>query len=84
MEHAGMKKPAPSPSCEGGCVTCQDVNSSLKSSSFVSVNSACFASEDTKLKRAYESAMSHNVVIVAGSLLNLMFPTQTSEMLAEF
>lgn len=79
-----MKKPAPHRVVKEGVLPSQDVNSSLKSSSFISVNSACFASEDTKLKRAYESAMSHNVVIVAGSLLNLMFPTQTSEMLAEF
>ena len=79
-----MKKPAPHRIVKEGVLTYQDVNSSLKSSSFISVNSTCFASEDTKLKRAYESAVSHNVVIVAGSLLNLMFPTLTSEMLAEF
>ena len=84
MEHAGMKKPAPHRVVKEGVLPYQDVNSSLKSSSFISVNSTCFASEDTKLKRAYESAVSHNVVIVAGSLLNLMFPTLTSEMLAEF
>ena len=78
-----MKKLAPHRVVKEGVLPVS-VNSSLKSSSFISVNSACFASEDTKLRRAYESAMSHNVVIVAGSLLNLMFPTQTSEMLAEF